>query len=111
MNKELFVESINELQKQFDHDSKFGDILGKAFPGAFSANLVPDNHYIIEQMIKVLKIEMFDNHDHSWIEYFIYELDFGKDYKSGCATFEDGEIIDLSSAESLYNFLKVTISD
>ena len=111
MNKELFVESINELQKQFKHDGKFSEHMGKAFPGVFSADLVPDNHFVIEQMIKVLKIEMFDNHDHSWIEYFIYELDFGNKYKSGCAKYTDGEIIDLSSAESLYDFLKVTISD
>lgn len=110
MNKELFVESMNELKKQFDHDREFGEIMGKAFPGAFSADLVPDNHLLIEQMIKVLKVEAFDNHDHSWIEYFIYELDFGRDYKPGCAKYADGEIIDLSSAETLYDFLKLTIS-
>ncbi len=38
------------------------------------------------------------------IGYFCYELDFGKEYKPGCIT-EDGNEIDFSTAEKLYDYL------
>jgi hypothetical protein len=40
-----------------------------------------------------------------WIGYWAIELDFGKRYKDGCVTEEDGTIIPLRTVEDLYNFL------
>lgn len=43
-----------------------------------------------------------------WISYFVYELDFGKDYEYGSVTQEiDGQIcnVDISTPEKLYNLL------
>lgn len=48
---------------------------------------------------------MNDEHKDSWIEYYIYELNYGKDYRPGCATDKDGNI-DLSDAGALWEFLK-----
>lgn len=39
------------------------------------------------------------------IDYFIYELDYGRKYEPGMITDENGHDIDFSSAEKLYDYL------
>ena len=43
------------------------------------------------------------------ISYFIYELDYGRDYEEGCITDQDGNNIDFSTAEKLYDYLNSNI--
>ena len=104
MKKKLFVETLEKLETQQNKDYKFAEILGQAFPNAFEANLLPDNDMIISQIIKLLEVDMED--ENKWIDYFVYELDFGKNYKVGMITNEDKSEIDLSSSTMLWKFLK-----
>jgi hypothetical protein len=101
--KDLFIESLNQIQKQFEHDDKcheaFSIILFNDYVSGYDYDLV------LFQLLKIIKIYMNDNHKDSWIDYFIYELDFGKEYKEGCASYKNGDNIDLSSVETLYEFL------
>jgi hypothetical protein len=39
------------------------------------------------------------------IDYYIYELDYGRKYEPGMITDENGHDIDFSSAEKLYDYL------
>ena len=39
------------------------------------------------------------------IDYYIYELDYGRKYEPGIITDENGRDIDFSSAEKLYDYL------
>jgi hypothetical protein len=39
------------------------------------------------------------------IDYYIYELDYGRKYEPGIITDENGHDIDFSSAEKLYDYL------
>jgi len=55
-------------------------------------------------VVKLLKKLMHDKHE--WIDYFIYELDYGRNYEPGMIKEADGTSIDLSSAEALYGYLK-----
>ncbi|MCQ2522646.1 MAG: hypothetical protein MJ105_09760 [Lachnospiraceae bacterium] len=55
-------------------------------------------------VVKLLKKLMHDKHE--WIDYFIYELDYGRNYEPGMIKEADGTNIDLSSAEALYGYLK-----
>ena len=105
-SRELFVETINELEKQYNHDTKCSDAFRVILPNDFVSNY--DNHFITNQLIKIIQIAMNDNHKHSWIEYYMYELDFGKKYKFGCATMKDGTNIHLSNAYCLWDFLNLT---
>ena len=41
-----------------------------------------------------------------WIDYFCFELDFGKKWKEGVITEKDGTDIILKTAEDLYNLLE-----
>jgi len=104
MTKELFVSSINALKKQLEHDNNFVESMHKAFPDTFDGNLLYNNSFLVDQILEILKTQLNDNGD--WIEYFIYELDFGKKYKPGCATNADGSHIDISTAGKLYEFLR-----
>jgi hypothetical protein len=108
MKRKLFVESIEAIKKQIELDIKISKLLSKAFTDAFEANLMPKNHFLQNQLIKVLQEEMNDlelcEFGQSWIEYFCFDLDFGKKYKKGCVK-DNGVDIDFSTASHLHEFL------
>jgi len=101
MTKELFIETINAMNKQHQHDvdctKAFRLILRDDFISGY------DNSIITDQMLKILKTEFDDFND--WIDYYIYELDFGRKYKDGMVTSKNGEIIKLIAPEDLYELL------
>jgi hypothetical protein len=109
MNKELFIEAIEAIEKQIDSDVEVSKHLGRAFPNAFEANLLPDNRYLQDALIRVLQEEMNDTelceHGLSWIEYYIWELKFGKENYHLKVT-HNGKEIKMSNASELYDFLK-----
>ena len=45
-----------------------------------------------------------------WIDYFCFELDFGKKWKEGVITEKDGTDIILKTPEDLYNLLEKQIN-
>ena len=104
MKKAQFVRSIIALQKQVEYDRGFAENLGKAFTNCFTANLLPDNQYLQKALLLLLQEEMNDLGDMSWIEYFCFELDFGKNSESKVSD-SDGKNIPLSNAEELWEIL------
>ena len=108
MNKELFIEAIEAIQKQVQLDKEVSKHLGKAFPDAFEANLLPKNHFLQNALIHVLQDEMNDlqlcEHGQSWIEYFLWELNFGEENYRLKVT-QNGKEIKMSNAAELYDFL------
>ncbi|MBC7382805.1 MAG: hypothetical protein H7296_07385 [Bacteroidia bacterium] len=104
-SRELFVEMINEIEKQYEYDRKCSDAFKVILPNDYVSNY--DNHWLQNQLLKVLQIAMNDNDKNSWIEYYLWELDFGKKYKVGCASNKDGSPIDLSDAGRLWDYLNV----
>lgn len=46
-----------------------------------------------------------------YIEYFIYELDFGSKWVRGCITYDDGQDIPPRTADDLYNFIKEIVKN
>ena len=102
MNKELFIATINSIQKQIEIDRKNSSILQEMFPDD-SIYCGYNNSELFNALNKILKESMKDEYD--WIDYFMYELDFGEKYYDGCVLDKDKSIIDLSNAERLYEFL------
>lgn len=47
---------------------------------------------------------IFQDDDH-WIDYWAYELDFGRRYESGMIVDDNGTNISLETTEELYEFL------
>ena len=104
MTKELFIETIGELEKQKIHDRKCSDAFKVLLPHDYTSGY--DNHWIQEQLIKVLKVATNDNIQQSWIEYFIWELDFGNLYREGCVKIS-GKDIKLQTAFDLWDLLNL----
>lgn len=105
ITKKLFIETIMALKKQHIHDTKCAKKIKEVFPDAFEASLRYQNHYITNQLIKLLQVAFNDETEHSMIEYFLWELDFGKQNNKLSAYRKDKSKINLSTAGHLYDYL------
>jgi len=98
ISKEVFVEVINEIavvdkyHENLNSFFKSNDVDGYIFQ--------PDCSPAI---LKLLRIIFNDEDD--WIDYFCNELEYGKKWKAGMIQDNDGQDIDLSTSEKLYDFL------
>lgn len=108
MKKELFIEAIEAIHKQIKLDIEISNHLGKAFPDCFESNLLPKNHFLQNALIHVLQVELNDielcEFGQSWIEYFLWELNFGEEnYRLKVK--QNGREIPMSNPSELYDFL------
>lgn len=111
MNRELFIETIEKIKQQHLHDVKCSELLNQVYSNGFQANLMYENHLLMNQIIKILQVQMNDeNGHHSWIEYFMWELDFGSKNDKLKAYRQDKSKIDLSDAGKLYDYLTENIN-
>lgn len=108
ISRELFIEAIEAIQKQAEYDIEVSGHLGKAFPDAFTENLIPKNHFLQNALLHILQVEMNDlqlcKYGQSWIEYFLWELNFGKENYRLKVT-DHGKEVKMSNAGELYDFL------
>ena len=108
ITKELFIETIKALETQYDHDNKcsraFSIILSDCLGSLY------DNFTLSGQLIHLLKLTFQDEED-SWIDYYIYELEFGRNYTDGCVKLADGTNVKLYNASDLYDFLLTNYTD
>lgn len=100
MNKDLFIECIDSLKKQQEHNKKCNKAFKIILPNDFVSGY--DLEIITTQFIKLLKTLLNDKSE--WIDYYIYELDFGKEYKKGCVRFNNKDV-KLKTSEDLWNIL------
>jgi hypothetical protein len=100
MDKELFVETINKLQELSEEQEKFNDtlrIIDPEFGGGYIHN---KTIFLVEELLSKILNDKYDN-----ISYYMWELDFGKEYEPGCITEEDGTPIPLANASDLYDLI------
>jgi hypothetical protein len=109
LSRELFIETIEAIKKQYEHDISCSQIISKVYSNGFEANLMYDNHYIMNQLVKLLQVAFNDETEYSMIEYFLWELDFGKKNNKLSAYRADKTKIDLSDAGKLYDYLTENI--
>ncbi len=104
ISEEEFVEAINAMKKQLEHDDFFGESMENAFPGCHAP--IYDNHYLWEGMIKLL--EVATNDVGKTIEWWIHNAKFGEEPNMDIIEKKNGEeiIVTLPTAEDLYNYLK-----
>jgi hypothetical protein len=103
-NKKLLENSLKILKSQSNYDKDFSHHMNFLFPNAFEANLLPTN-YLYELVFNLLEY-IFQDYD-KWIEYFVYELNFGQKNITGELKIFDKnkKEIPLSTIDDLYNFL------
>ena len=109
ITKELFIETIASIEKQFVEDLRISGLFSEIFPNVYEANLLPSNEIIFESLMKILEFEMKDSSE--WINYFIYELDFGKENYRLKVEDSNGNNIPMSTSNELYSFLIKNIED
>lgn len=113
LSKEEFVEIINEMKVLNDLNLTIDGLVREAKDKIKHTNLEYTNASVSAGDVLTIKVleKMFSHNGITPedISYFIYELDYGRNYTSGCVTYknENGEEInvDLSCAEKLYDTL------
>ena len=99
MTLEKFKEYLEIYKKINDNEENLNKDLYQMSPD-FGGFYLEDVHIILDGLLKdIMKDE--DN----WIEYYIYELNWGKDYEDGCIQDKNGNNIPLKTIEDLYNLL------
>lgn len=105
LSKKEFVDVMNrlrgasDLQEQVNklfHDSR--ENIENDFCNAAALQISHENSVVF-----LLKRIMRDQYE--YIDYFIYELDYGRKYEEGMITEADGRNIDIHSSELLYDFI------
>ena len=109
ISKEKFVEYINFIKSLDDKESKLQDGLQACF-GKENVGYVSVFNEVVPKMIEMLcdlmEIEYDrDPHIGDDIQYFIYDLNFGKSKDAVEAIITDGKTYDLSTAEKLYDYI------
>lgn len=104
ISKEKFVEILQDLQDVNDFVNqtnekarKLKDAITSDFFNAMSLSISHEN----------IVLELLENmfNDTIMLSWWIYDLDFGRQYKEGCFTDVNDTPIDVSTAEKLYDFL------
>lgn len=103
--KDMFIKAINEIEKQYNHDKKCLEAFKVILPNDYTSGY--DNHWLQNQLIEILKIAMNDNHKNSWIEYYLWELDFGKKWTKYSIEIK-GKSFKLKNAYDLWDLLNFT---
>jgi len=103
ISKELFLETMTAIQTQYERDWKNSEKLTEVFNSFVEPY---DNNLLINQLLKLLhnNFNIKPNKYGSDIEYFMWDLEFGKKYTEGCFTVNKKNI-SLATAEDLWNHL------
>ena len=98
MSKESFCQVMDNYRSMFDFTDEMNDLFDKY---KMDGNIYPP--MCTETVIDLLKF-IFNDKDQC-INYWIFELDFGKYYEDGDAKYTDGSNIPLKTVEDLYDLL------
>ena len=97
--------SFNEFEKVLNNVKKFWDRqteIEKATDGCLNMWELTDGGCIDDVLFLLQKV-FYDTEE--CISYWVYDLDWGKDYKPGCVRNADGSDINLETMQDLYAFL------
>ena len=98
MSKETFCEVMRNYKTMFEFTDEMNDLFNKY---KMDGEIYPP--MCTEIVIDLL--EYIFNDVGEWIQYWTFELGFGKEYEDGYVKDSDGGISPLKTAEDLYNLL------
>ena len=103
LTKEEFREAINFIKERQEKEFAINKQLTEEYEDSI---FLPYSKYEMAY-VNLLKAVMHDGEGtNSNIEYFIYELDFGREeIAKNCITMRDGRVISLQTVDQLYNLL------
>ena len=107
LSKKLFIETISAIKNQYDHDKKCFNAFKILMPGDYIIT-GHDNHWSFNQLVKIVEVMMGDS-ENGWIKYYIWELDFGKKWKSGMIAVAGIDDFRLETVYDLWDLLQLQI--
>lgn len=105
LSREEFVTIINKLRDSSDLVNKVDELFQASRDNVECDFCNGAALQISHESIVVLLLRKLLNDAYEDIDYFIYEIDYGRKYKPGMITDKNGKDIDWSSAEKLYDYL------
>ena len=102
MTKERFVYLLDCIKKPHEVENSLCQALESMSPGNYVDAFVYIEYET--ELLKTIKEAMNVPEENDDIEYFMYDLEFGKLYERD-SVLENGEAVDFSSAEALYEYL------
>lgn len=99
ISKETFINIMHRLEA-LDNKMDKADTALKELSPDFCGLYIPE---VLDVAVDILR-ETFNDNEHDSLGYFVYELDFLHGFKMGSVTV-DGEPIDLSTWDRVYDFL------
>lgn len=98
MSKESFYKVIDDYKTMFDFTDEMNELFDKY---KTDGNIYPP---MCTKTVTDLLEFIFNDKD-QWINYWIWELEFGERFEDGDAKDADGSNIPLKTMENLYNLL------
>lgn len=99
LTKKEFCKYIDKLKTAWDTDLKVSELAREARTDFLGSDMCYLGTEYCELLSKAMSSDSED------IEFFCFVSNFGRDWESGMVTDENGNDIDLSTAEKLYDFL------
>lgn len=104
ITKQEFIEIINKLKKANDFVNETNNKARKLDDAIISDFFNASSLSISHENIVVKLLENIFN-DKDILSWWLYELDYGREYKKGYLKDENGFDIDVSTASKLYDYL------
>lgn len=104
LSKEKFCEAINSIEDYWNKITDVADTLGVVLSDSFVLTIIDE---YLDTLCEVMGDEPAEGascDEVSWILYYCWDLNFGKEYRKGNVTI-DGEEFPLYTPEGLYNLL------
>ena len=104
LSKEDFAKYLDKLRDADDLCDKIDKLMRESRENIdndfMNGSSLQINHkdIVIELLSKLM-------HDEGDIDYFVYELNYGREYEHGMITDTDGTDVDFSTSEKLYDYL------
>lgn len=105
MSKEEFCEIINRLHEATEIQESVHNIFMHSSDNIKNNFMNAAALQINHEDIVVKLLEEIMNDEYNFIQYFIYELDYGKRWTKESIVKADGTTIDISTPEKLYDYL------
>ena len=98
ITKDEFCKVVNKLERTWRKQSQIADVLGTVIDTGDLSDVVVD---LLEKLMGLDPNDVYG----SDIDYFCWELDFGKKWKPNMIRDVNNNSIDISTAEKLYDYL------
>lgn len=106
LTKQQFLDYIDKIKATYSKQDCLIEAIEKICEGDSWMMGMYGNE--LNVMVELLSLAMgleIKGQDENVLEYFIFQLDFGKDYTPDCFTEMDGTPIDISTPEKLYDYI------